>query len=133
MAGSIIPNMENERNQQEYLDKIRHMLPNNKRLREIDFVRKTLVESINITDLLIDEGIVDPVDLANIAKDKYMQIEYMNMMKMTFEGKISSKHVDDIIFQNNQTYYCGWIDFQKRYFEKKFQLKLISPTEDSNI
>jgi hypothetical protein len=122
--------MEKERKHYEYFEAISYLIPNNKQLREIDDVRKFLLEAKAITDALIDKGIVDPVDLANIAKDKYMQTDYLNMMKISFEGKIPSQYVERRFIENNQTFLCGWVDFQKRYFEKKFKLKLISPTED---
>ena len=110
-------------------DKARFILRHDTIPEIVSEARELLIMNSRCLEGLFEKGLVTEERLAEIEQDEGLQSTYISFMERSQEGGEAAKEVSWKLLLIPLDEFGGWLEYQRRFYEKHWSLKLISPED----
>jgi len=95
-----------------------------------DRARNVMLSNNQILEQMIANGEVTSDRLHQIFQDTELQEKYSNLMRQTRDGGSSANGALLEILNLQPEELAGWFEYYRKFYERRWGLELVSPTED---
>lgn len=112
-------------------ERVRYLLPMQASPETFDLAREILLKENRTLNALKSDCHITDAELRDLENNQDVQDIYSQSLKMLQNGGEDATLATADLIRMSAYVYAGFLAFRRKYFENKFQLKLISPQEDS--
>lgn len=94
-----------------------------------DRARSVMLENQKLLDGMVELGMVTGERLEEIVQDKDLQDRYASLMKRAQDGGEAARQAFSELFLLEPDELCGWFEYYRSFYERRWGLKLISPED----